>query len=163
MTMILLLWRSGVPAAYSSISTSSLLVYRIPALTPMGKAASFLDGVGRENMVSEKILTKPKHTIVIIVDLQVPEQILLWSNLSWKCGTASSFSSGGSTCLQGAKVYIVPEIDCKVAHGEAFTDSMVCAGYLLRGRVDACRGDSGGPLVSKVDGKLHESYPAYNK
>lgn len=45
-----------------------------------------------------------------------------------------------------ATVLIVSNADCSASYG-TIPSSMLCAGDMTEGGVDACQGDSGGPLV----------------
>jgi len=61
------------------------------------------------------------------------------------------------TTLQVATVPFLSDTTCKKEtyyKPKDITHSMVCAGKLGEGGVDACQGDSGGPLVKSVGGKF---------
>ncbi|MCI3325472.1 serine protease, partial [Escherichia coli] len=66
--------------------------------------------------------------------------VLGWGTL-WEGGSASD-------TLQIATKPVVTDAQCTQAYGTQFdANTMMCAGYISTGGVDACQGDSGGPLV----------------
>lgn len=67
-------------------------------------------------------------------------QILGWGS--------TEYSGTGSTYLLEAFPRSVGHDDCTKAYGSRYKpESMVCAGDLENGGVDACFGDSGGPMI----------------
>lgn len=55
--------------------------------------------------------------------------------------------------LREGKKPVVADADCTNAYGAPFTpNSMLCAGYIAQGGVDACTMDSGGPLLAHRNG-----------
>lgn len=72
-------------------------------------------------------------------------------------GWGSTTARKAPTTLQVATVPLIADSTCKKEtyyKPEKITASMVCAGKLGEGGVDACQGDSGGPLVKSVAGKF---------
>lgn len=56
---------------------------------------------------------------------------------------------------QRVEVPFVSDDDCEAAYGDAFdAQTMLCAGDLENGGIDACDGDSGGPIMAEEDGEL---------
>lgn len=69
-------------------------------------------------------------------------------------GWGTTEFGGGSRDLLHVDVPYITDADCTGAYGSGFDAStMLCAGDLENGGIDACQGDSGGPLVS-ADGTL---------
>jgi len=93
---------------------------------------------------------------------------LATENTDYKAGNMVTISGWGSTkaapyatrdapsTLQVAKVRLIADNTCKQRQNYGpyrITYSMICAGKLGEGGVDACKGDSGGPMVMNVGGK----------
>jgi trypsin len=75
-----------------------------------------------------------------------PATVAGWGLTDW--GTAAEPDQ-----LQSVVVPLIDRGDCADAYGPAkpVVDTMVCAGDLLVGGIDACTGDSGGPLTVDTD------------
>jgi len=66
-----------------------------------------------------------------------------------------ALTEGGSSPdeLQKASKPLISISDCRSKYGYSqITNSMLCAGILNQGGIDACQGDSGGPLVALRNG-----------
>lgn len=62
---------------------------------------------------------------------------------------ATTEGSAGANILQEVKIPIITNQQCENAYGFDIKPSMICAGDLENGGIDACQGDSGGPFAYK--------------
>lgn len=80
----------------------------------------------------------------------------------WGPGTLATVIGWGDTTpgdgvyadkLRQARLPVVSDADCARVYPGFPARTNLCAGYLGRGKIDACYGDSGGPLQIRLDGR----------
>ncbi len=114
-----------------------------------------------ENDIALVRLSEPAN--VTPIDLALPPvmndlsegdllRVVGWGNMS---ASGSLFPN----ILQQVDVPFVSNADCNAsnAYDGLITDTMLCAGDMANGGIDACQGDSGGPLMSFFNDSWHLS------
>lgn len=86
-----------------------------------------------------------------IEPIEVNQNPREWETLE-TVGWGSEDDGGYPVVANRVEVPFVDDDDCEAAYGDAFDDeTMLCAGDLENGGIDACSGDSGGPILAPAE------------